>query len=311
MSTLAKSGITVRNMSFEFEDKPISRYWFNDDPLSTHLLNGMSATFPDGERFFIHSLRTYRDRITDAVLQKEVSAFIGQEAMHAKEHEAFNAYLKRHNVDVSVIENSARYHIEKMKLEKAPEVQLAITCALEHFTAILAEQLLSKPQQVASMDASMQKLWVWHAIEENEHKAVAFDVYRQLVGDEDLRRRVMLIVTGLFIGRTTYYTLKLMQQDGLLLKPNVWQKGIKNLLGKGGLLRDLGKSYMDYYRKDFHPWQSDTRALLDEWKAKYELSDLGNVSTLSAPEALESTPKKSVKARKPRAPKGGAALAAV
>ncbi len=293
MKPWPKTPITVRRMDFEFDDVP--RYWFKNDPFATHLLNAMSATFPEGERFFVHTVRAFRDRITDPVLQKEVGAFIGQEAMHAKEHDGFNRYLAGLGLDVASIERHVVSNIERIKRELPPEQQLAITCALEHFTAIMAEQLLSKPALLEGMHPQMRALWAWHAIEENEHKAVAFDVYQQYVGDEALRRRVMRIATVMFVSRNSYYLLRLLKEDGLLFKPKVWRDGLRTLWGKDGFLRGMAKSYRDYYRADFHPWESDTRGLLAQWKAKLGLdsredSGLAPAQPVAAPRRRSGKP---------------------
>src|SRR5690606_41942592 len=52
------------------------------------------------------------------------------------------------------------------------------TCALEHFTAMLAETILEHPEMLEGMDERVLPLWLWHAVEESEHKSVAFDVYQ-------------------------------------------------------------------------------------------------------------------------------------
>src|SRR3546814_16965350 len=56
-------------------------------------------------------------------------------------------------------------------------MQLAATCALEHFTATLANAILADPAHLAGADAEAQRMWRWHAIEEIEHKAVAYDTW--------------------------------------------------------------------------------------------------------------------------------------
>lgn len=312
---LKKSGITVRRMDFRFNDIP--RYWFNGDVLVTHLLNAMSATFPEGERFFVESVRAFRDGITDPLLQKEVSAFIGQEAMHAKEHDTFNRYLEMTGLDMADVERRIKANIDRARREAPPEFQLAMTCALEHFTAILAEQFLSKPELFEHVHPQMRNLLIWHAIEETEHKGVAFDVYRSQVGDEELRIRVMRLVTLYFTVRNAMYTMRLMRSDGKLFSPRAWYRGVKTLWGRNGLFRGMLPSYLEYYERDFHPWQRDTRALVEEWKQKLKLDELmvsapvisteplaevavaPAVKKAAAKPAAEKAPAKKVAAKKP------------
>lgn len=266
-----EAGITVRRMDFTFADIP--RYWADNDPHFTHLLNALSATFPEGERFFVESVRLFQDRITDPVLKQQVSAFIGQEAMHAREHGHYNDYAKQHGIDLGFIENFSRKRIAFIKSKFPAERQLAITCALEHFTAILAEQMLTEPDIYNGFDASMQKLWLWHAVEESEHKAVAFDVYQKMVGDYRLRVRAMAITSFFFIMHTTWFQARLLKADGKLYDVRMWLKGLDRMWGRKGHFRKLIPSYLQYYRRDFHPWQHDNRAELEKWKQALNLDE--------------------------------------
>lgn len=285
-TALKKSPITVRRMDFEFQDIP--RYWFNDDILVTALFNAMSVTFPEGERFFIETVRAFRDQIASPQLQQEISAFIGQEGMHSKEHDAFNHYLKQMGLDITTIEAYTQKNMDHSRAVCTPEVKLAITCALEHFTAIMAECVLGHPEALDSLHPTMRKLWAWHCIEETEHKAVAYDVFQHVVGDEDMRHRVMLRVTLFFIYRNARNMTHLLYKDGQLFRPSVWYKGIKTLFGKKGLMRGLWPLYREYYQPGFHPWHRDSSAMVDQWKRKL---DIDQVKTRAAahPAATKAT----------------------
>lgn len=305
-------GITVRRMDFRFKDIP--RYWAGNDPYFTHLLNALSATFPEGERFFVHSVRQMQDQITDPLLKRQVSAFIGQEAMHAREHSHYNDYAIQHGIDLGFIETFIQKRLTFIKGKFPAERQLAITCALEHFTAILAEQMLTEPDIYNSFDESMQKLWLWHAVEESEHKAVAFDVYQALVGDYRIRIRAMAITTFFFMMHTTWFQARLLKADGKLFDIPMWLKGLDRMWGRKGHFRKLIPSYLKYYRRDFHPWQHDNRAVLEQWKKTLKLDEAPvhqkpELAAVSAAPAMEantaemSTPAKATRTRKPAAVK--------
>lgn len=268
---LESAEITVRRMDFDFQNVP--RYWADNSPFLTHVLNALSATFPVGERFFVDSVRHFRERIRDPKLKKEVSDFIGQEAMHAREHDSYNGYARAHGIGLAAIEDEISRRISYIRKHMSPERQLAMTCALEHFTAIMAEAFLSNPEMYENLDPSMAKLWLWHAVEENEHKGVAFDVYQEQVGDYWLRVRVMLLVTVMFTFNQTRFQTRLLRDDGELFKPVQWLKGMNRLWGHKGWFRGLIPSYLQYYRRDFHPWQTDTRPLLEKWKRELALDD--------------------------------------
>lgn len=266
---VAAPGLTVRRMDFDFEHLP--RYWADGDPFLTHMLNALSATFPEGERMFIESVRAFRERVTDPELKKAVSDFIGQEAMHSKEHLAYNSYAKRHGIDLGFIEDFVTRRVAFIQGRFPPIRQLAITCALEHFTAILAEQILTTPEMYEKLDPIARELWLWHAVEENEHKAVAFDVYEQMGGSYALRVRVMLLTTYFFIAHQLWFQARLLRADGKLWDLGMWARGMNTLWGRKGWFRKLVPAYLDYYRRDFHPWQHDTRALLAKWKRELDL----------------------------------------
>jgi predicted metal-dependent hydrolase len=269
MSKHSRSDITVRRMDFEFDNLP--RYWADGDPFLTHMLNALSATFPEGERMFIESVRAFRDRITDPALQKAVSDFIGQEAMHSREHDAYNSYAEKQGIDIGFIESYMTRRVAFLQGKFPPIRMLALTCALEHFTAILAEQMLASPDFHEKLDPAMRELWLWHAVEENEHKAVAFDVYQAMGGSHALRVRAMLITTYFFITHQIWFQTRLLKADGKLFDLKMWGRGLYTLWGRPGWFRKLIPAYFAYYRRDFHPWQSDTRALLEKWKSELEL----------------------------------------
>lgn len=263
------AGMTVRRMDFDFEHLP--RYWAGNDPFLTHMLNALSATFPEGERMFIESVRAFREKITDPEMKKAVSDFIGQEAMHSKEHGTYNNYARQQGIDLGFIENFVTRRVAFIQDKLPPIRQLAITCALEHFTAILAEQILTSPDFYEKLDPIARELWLWHAVEENEHKAVAFDVYEQMGGNYVLRVRVMLLTTYFFIAHQIWFHARLLKADGKLWDLKMWAKGLNTLWGRPGWFRKLIPAYLDYYRPDFHPWQRDTRALLAKWKRELDL----------------------------------------
>lgn len=265
----ARYDIPVRRMDFQFDDD-IPTYWFGKDPFRTLLLTALSGTFPEGERFFVDAVRLFRDRIEDPALRQAVSGFIGQEAHHAKEHEAFNALMKRKGLPMPRIEAIVRQGLRYMREKLSPQRRLAMTCALEHFTAIMAELLLENPQLLEQMDPRVRALWIWHAIEESEHKAVAFDVYQETVKSYWVRVSQMAFNTLEFQFFITLHFTRLMRHAGHLGNIPMIAKGLYELYVNPGWFRKLIPAYLDYYRPDFHPWQRDNKATLAFWRRELE-----------------------------------------
>src|SRR5688572_6935255 len=151
------------------------RDWHPQGAHVSHIFNGESLFFPEGEQFFIDTVRHYRDRITDPKLKEDVRGFIGQEAMHGREHRSYNEALAAAGYPAAELERRAIKQLDRSRRMLRPRGQLAVTIALEHFTAILAEAMLSDDRVLAGVPPQMAALWRWHAIEETEHKAVAYD----------------------------------------------------------------------------------------------------------------------------------------
>ncbi|WP_288391277.1 metal-dependent hydrolase [uncultured Acinetobacter sp.] len=257
-------GITVRRL--QFHPEKIKRHYFANSPVMSHLLTALSSTFPVGEQFFVHSVRNVRDRIADPQLQAQIAAFIGQEAMHSKAHTEFNDAWRKDDYNLD------RFQAWLMRKDRHvrnlhPKVQLAITCAFEHFTALLGGYILRHPEVLSTLDEDAMKLWVWHAIEEIEHRAVAFDVYQEIYGDHKLRTLIMRSVTTGFASLTFYSASKLFMQDRRKSLPKVGA----NLFGiylVAKMFVQLLPEYLAYYKPDFHPADHDYSELIVYWKEK-------------------------------------------
>ena len=261
-STRGTSSIQVRRQSFDFAATP--KYYFDNNPLLSYLLTALSLTFPHGERFFVHSVRNVRDQIKNDTLQKDVSAFIGQEAMHSHAHEDFNHFVEGLGLDIQPILDSEYEKIEYAKSKLNHKQQLAVTCALEHFTAIIAQYLLEHPDFHRQLNPRVAKLWMWHALEETEHKAVAFDVYQEIFADQVTRKRIMRIITTTFLSRISYLTFKLLLNDPLGRKQ--WRQHITAFKQLKGVFTTLVPAYLDYYQDNFHPNQHDSTQITAHWR---------------------------------------------
>jgi predicted metal-dependent hydrolase len=260
---------TRRDLHFKLKPKSV-RNWHAQGPYVTQFINAMSLFFPDGERFFIHTVRHYRDQITDPKLKEAVVAFIGQEAMHGREHEAYNRLLAKNGLPVEKIEKHVHWFLETLKARLPPSAQLSITIAQEHFTAIMAELVLTDPRMLAGADANLKALWHWHSLEETEHKAVAFDVYETAVGRD--AKAYALRVGGYVLTTVGFLALVMYYQQQLLKAENThsW-RGLnqfrKFMFSSPGLLPRLAMPWLTYLRPGFHPWDHDNVYLLEEMDA--------------------------------------------
>jgi predicted metal-dependent hydrolase len=251
--------IPVRRPSFDFA-RVKERHWFGGDPFKTHLLQALSGSFPEGERFFMDAVRFHLDKVKTPALRHEISRFLAQEGMHGKAHAAFNEWVKSLGNDIETIERDVQSDLAQTRLDARPIEWLAATCALEHFTAILAERLLDDDDLRAQLPPEVRALWVWHAVEETEHKAVAFDTYVEVGGTYRMRAISMVIVTLGFLYQLTRHQLHLIKHDPERPSFLAVARGWAWTWIWPGTLLPVIPAYFDYYRPGFHPWQRAPRA---------------------------------------------------
>jgi len=267
--------IPKRDIRFDLDATKIGA-WHPEGRHVSHFFNALSLFFPEGESFFIDAVLHFRDRVRDPKLAEEVKGFLGQEAMHSREHRRYNRALVEAGLPAKRLEERLTRRLNFVRKQVSPTDALAITIALEHFTAIMADVLLSDDRTLEGADPRMAAIWRWHAIEETEHKAVAYDVYREVVGEGAsayLRRvRVMLLTTVTFWAQVSFYHFALMRSEGAAGDLRGWWRLFRFLWIKPGGMRRMWRLWLEYFRTDFHPWQHNNRSHVESWKAAYDAS---------------------------------------
>ena len=257
--------LEVRNIEFNL-NKQLSKDWLDNDPFKTAFFNALSMTFPAGERFFIDSVRHFRDKVKDPKLKQEISRFIGQEAMHSREHKKYNQMLcEARGYSQRTMEGRTEAAVRLGEKKLSREGQLAMTCGVEHLTAILADKIL-KGWMLSNVEPKIRSLWEWHAAEELEHKSVAFDVYMDIGGNYKARKRTLRIFTVNFLLDLLANTTYMLRKDKKLWKWSTLKSGFNFLFAKGGVLREMRSDYLMYFDPGFHPWDDDNRDLLERWQ---------------------------------------------
>jgi hypothetical protein len=254
--------IVPRDLDVDFAAVP--RHWMAGNPVATAVANGINLLFPAGERFFVRSVKHYLSQIDDAELRAQIKGFFGQEGRHAREHDRFTEILRRQGFEVDrFLEQYQRISLW-IEERTPPELRLAITAACEHFTAILADGAF-RHGVLDACAPEMRELLAWHAAEEIEHKAVAYDVLQRV--DPSYRTRVLGLVmaTVLLGGFWIWGGAVLMRQDGLR-----WGalRRLRKVQGHGGVIRRVFmRGIREYLRRDFHPRQQRNEGLAAEWFA--------------------------------------------
>jgi predicted metal-dependent hydrolase len=275
--TPADLEITVRDQRFGREAKP-SRWWLGGDPIGSAWHNALSATFPRGEAMFIESVKAFRDGAPPK-LGAEIRAFVKQEINHTREHVVFNKAAAEAGYDMDKIDRRVEELMAQIK-QRPQIVNLAATIALEHFTAIMAHEFLANPRHFKNAEPETAAMWRWHAMEEIEHKGVAFDTYRHATRDWSKWRRwklqslMMLIITVRFFTNRWNDTLDLLSQDGL----SGWRikaRLLWYLVGTPGVVRKIVPVWFAYFLPGFHPWNHDDRALIGKAESAFADAVMG------------------------------------
>ncbi len=259
--------LIVRRLLVDMEH-PIPRHWCAGDAFRTAFMNALSMSFPVGEQFFIDAVRDGLKALPpekQARFDQEVRGFIGQEATHRRLHGLYNEHLERQGL----VNEWGPRALQRRKRLDGLDVRhsLAATAAYEHFTAILADWMLRRPEVLGDQDPRLATLWLWHASEESEHKNTAFDLYRALGGNEAWRLKWFRRITFFFIADALRQTLNNLRRDRTLWRWQTWSSAARFLFGHGGLVRETLPAWRAYLRADFHPSQQDSRAATD-WLAQ-------------------------------------------
>jgi predicted metal-dependent hydrolase len=281
--SVADRAVPTRRVSFEESLREVPKHFAGDgDLVMSHIVASLSAVFPDGEDFFVRSVRRFRSQITDPELKRQVAGFIGQEAMHGREHRAFNDHLAQLGYPTKRIERITRAGLGLRERIATDNSNLAATAALEHFTATLAEILLRDEEARRILGhPAVRDLLLWHALEESEHKAVAFDVYRAVGGSERTRVVTMKMIRFAFVFTMTLQTLSTIATDPAAYRDGNLRRSFKRLKGSPWLSRATWERLKDYDRPDFHPDDHDTTELVPRWREELFGSDGTLVDKLS------------------------------
>ncbi|RZK99985.1 MAG: metal-dependent hydrolase [Rubrivivax sp.] len=254
-------------------DEDLPRFWFGGDPFKTRYFDAMSTTFPDGERLFMMAVREFKSTITDPVLLQDIKDFNRQEGQHGLVHTRFNEVLRAQGIDIDKLLRIHRFIQFNIYWKYFPKVyNLAATAALEHLTSTMVYGFFDRAPVMADADPRVRAMYAWHAIEELEHKSVAFDVMQKgaRVG-YFVRTLAMAQCTLHFMIQTNLTVNFMLKADGF----NFWQrvkimgKGMAWLYGRQGVFTALTGHFLSYFKPGFHPNKAGPSPSYERWNTAY------------------------------------------
>ncbi|HSW12993.1 MAG TPA: metal-dependent hydrolase [Solimonas sp.] len=272
MAGSAQDIVPRKGPDFDLEGD-IPKYWLDGDPFKSRFFDAMSLLFPEGEKFFIACVRDYRDQVTDPQLQAQVKDFIYQEGQHGMVHTQFNNRLKAQGIDVDAIlerQKDIMFNFFRKRFPKA--FTLGQTAAAEHMTALMAHGFF-RGGLMDKADPRIRAMYAWHAVEEIEHKAVAYDVMQKVAKVGYFTRILSFMQTTFSFPFHVFLIMAhIFKVDGIGNRPGMWLKGLWWLYGWGGLYPRLMPHYLVYFLPGFHPWKFGDLEVHRVWSDAFERS---------------------------------------
>jgi uncharacterized protein len=264
-----EADLVVRHLNVDLS-KGFPTYWNGNDAYRSQLLNALSFMFPVGEQFFIDSVRHFAKEVEAKglhELSREIKLFVGQEATHRHLHQQYNDQLVAKGYSPWVERTLKR--VIKASARIAPINHLAATAAYEHYTALLGDGLLRHHSWTKDMEPTMREVWLWHAAEESEHKAVAMDTYLAVGGGYWRRVIIYFLVSIEFFTYTMIQTSLMLHKDRVLHKPGTWLSALGFWFGREGIFWHTMPHWLAFFKPSFHPWQHDNSELLQRWRREH------------------------------------------
>jgi hypothetical protein len=252
-----------RDPEIDLSDVP--RHWLANNAAGTAISNAINMMFPHGERFFVRSVHHYLDQIKDPTLRAQVLAFFKQEGHHASHHDELNEVIRSHGYQIDDFLESYEKISRWIEKRMPAKLNLAGTAAAEHYTAILADGAFAQGI-LDSLHPKMRELLSWHAAEEIEHKAVAFDVLRQVDPSYAVRMAGLAYATTMLGGFWLWGAIMLMRQEKR--GPRGMLRELAKMRKRDPILRRVFiRGIREYIRRDFHPSHIANEHLARDWFA--------------------------------------------
>lgn len=269
MSQVPHRDVRARRIRFPHPEGALRRHYADGDLVMSHTVAVLSAIFPPGEDFFVRSVREYSDQVTDPELAEQVRGFIGQEVIHGREHDSLNQALRRMGYPTRQVHRTVEGMLALADRTLPRRVRLGYTAGLEHYTATIAERLLTSERAQALLgDNEVRSILLWHALEESEHKAVAFDVFRTTGGGERTRIWSMRAVSTMLILLVVVATALSLLTDRAAYNPVRLARSVAALRRSPFLAPVVIRHLRAYNRRGFHPDDFDNSELLARWRAE-------------------------------------------
>ena len=262
-------------------DQELPKYWFDNSPLKTHFMNALSLMIPVSELVVIHTLKETKKHLQDPELKKQINDMLAQESWHTYSHKKYNHWLE--SIGLPSFEISSNWLVNLTKSKKradellGPAFWLPVIVAGEHTAACFMEYVLERPYLLEQMHPHFRQAWVWHSLEEIEHKGSSMDMWidtKEKFNRKKWKLNITHIIQSIrFHSSVIKYTFTLLNRDNQLWKWRTLKDGMSFFFGSDGVFWKTLGPWFRLFKTDFHPWNHDTRYLFTQHQKIFEISE--------------------------------------
>ncbi|WP_433726032.1 metal-dependent hydrolase [Nocardia sp. CA-129566] len=183
--------LQVRKMRFAFADYDVPFLWNETNPAFSSMANAVSFLAIGFEKMIVNMIREAMPRITDPAVAEEADAFVRQEGQHSTAHRQHANALIRQYPGLHETLNEVIAEFDRLTVHTCLEYRLAYTADLEAtFTPVFKLMLDNDAALFRPGDDRVASLFIWHFVEEVEHRSSALIIFDSIVGSDVYRMRM-------------------------------------------------------------------------------------------------------------------------
>lgn len=185
------TALEVRRPKFDFSDG-VPWAWHPENPAFSFFMNATSIIAICFEQMIVAAVQEAKPRMTDADVAAEASAFLRQEAQHSSSHRKHVTALIKCYPGLQQTFDDAMACFDALTATKSLDFRLAYIADLEAtFTPSFKLMLDNEETLFRPGDDRVASLFLWHFVEEVEHRSSALLIYDAVVGARWYRIRAL------------------------------------------------------------------------------------------------------------------------
>lgn len=237
--------------------------WYEDKPLSTQLLNSYTLLIPNGESFIIRTCSRYLKAVKPE-LADELKVLFFQEGSHSREHGHLLKSMQAEGLGLDIYRTLCDVVFYKILEPLTPlKLRLATAAAIEHHNAIIATYFLSQTLLDGVHVKELRKLFLWHFIEEIEHKETVYKLLQSVSSSKILRALGLLTSFSTFLLSLMLGAILFGAKNGFMMSGGYWSELFTESFGRNSFLAALVKGSYKYLDPGFYPSREESVMLLN------------------------------------------------